>query len=147
MNPGDEELLFRRLIKRYLPKETKTQFGLDENCLVVAINGKKMVVSLGCGMKWEGLKRRIDKLLLGSGDGYDTECHICEDYDSKVNNSQISCPKCANTYCMYCYIDMFKKNKGLIICPFCRYQCGSQLSDERIDEFLVGYMDKLGLQW
>jgi ribosomal protein L37AE/L43A len=144
MNRENEVLLFKKLIKRYLPNES-IQFGVDGNNLLVAvISGKKMVITLGFGVKWDNLKRRIDKAL--SEDADDKECHICEDFDSKVNNSQISCPKCANTYCMYCYIDMFKKNKGLILCPFCRFQCGNQLSEKRIAEFLVGFMDKLGLE-
>ena len=143
MNRGNEELLFRKLIKRYLMSyfhfsAESIQFGLDEDCLVVVVSGKKMVITLGYGIKWENLKRRIDKMMMFSEGEDNNECHICEDFDSKVNNSQISCPKCANTYCRYCYIEMFKKNKGLIICPFCRNQCGTHMSEKRIAEYIYG---------
>jgi hypothetical protein len=141
----DEELLIRKLTKRYLPKEsisfnliTEDQGGPD---LQIMINRKLLTVTLGFDTKWKDLRRRIDKVLITSNN----ECQICEDFDSKVNNQQVLCCKCANTYCVYCQIDMLEKNRGLGICPYCRDTCGTVLSKEELSSRLNAYRTKWGL--
>lgn len=57
-------------------------------------------------------------------------CNICYNERSK----SIFCNKCSNDFCYKCYIDIFKKNQGLIICPYCRYTIG-----DIIPEFLIPY--------
>lgn len=145
----EEELSIKQLTEQYLPKESLS-FNLmtrDEGgrYLQILINGKLMTVTLGYNTEWEDLKRRIDKVMVMTNHE-ENACHICEDFESKINNSQITCPKCANMYCMYCYLDMFKKNRGLVICPYCRYTCGKVLSEKFITTFLCGLMKKMGLQ-
>lgn len=143
-----EELSFKQLTEQYLPKESLS-FNLmirdGGRYLQILINGRLMTVTLGYNIKWEDLKRRIDKVMQMTIHE-EQECQICEDFGGKVNNSQITCPKCANTYCMYCYLDMFRKNRGLIICPYCRYTCGDVLPEKRITTFLSGFMRRMGLQ-
>lgn len=63
----------------------------------------------------------------------DDECEIC--FNKIINN--FICPKCINNYCYDCYIDLFKRNKGVIICPFCRYKSGKKIyDDDIINEFI-----------
>ena len=123
----DEGKLFAGLIKKYLLKEYVKITLPDQNHLRVVINfSKELTISLGHKTSWIDVKRRIDKVMSTESG----ECNICEDYESKSNNQMVQCHKCANHYCIYCYIDTLTRNKGVIICPFCRDQKGSTLSDK-----------------
>jgi hypothetical protein len=73
---------------------------------------------------WAEVKRHIDKKIIAiSQKGNWGDCIICFE-KIKIN---VSCPKCANSYCFKCYINLFKTGKGIITCPSCRYSVGEEL--------------------
>jgi ribosomal protein L37AE/L43A len=83
---------------------------------------------------WKVVKRRIDNLLSEKPDSI--ECTICEDFNKYENNMMVSCNKCGNNYCKYCYIDIMRTNKGLIICPFCRDVVGRVFPEEIVEQLI-----------
>jgi hypothetical protein len=76
---------------------------------------------------WDEIKRHIDaKFNMNK----DISCSIClEDMKSK----RVSCSKCANYWCIPCYINIFKTNRGIIKCPYCRFEYGQLHSDEALE--------------
>ncbi len=69
---------------------------------------------------WDEIKRRIDSRL-----NYKKErdCSICSNtFENKIK--AVHCKKCSVVYCTDCYINIFRTNKGIIKCPFCRFEFG-----------------------
>lgn len=44
------------------------------------------------------------------------------------------CSRCFKNHCAKCYIEIFRANNGLIICPFCRNSFGIVSDDKLIIE-------------
>jgi len=61
-------------------------------------------------------------------------CNICGD----DRTSKIVCKECKNFHCVECYISLFKFNKGLVKCPYCRLETKFD-----IDNNLEGYIKQL----
>jgi len=65
------------------------------------------------------------------------ECSICF---NENNYCKIYCIQCTGDWCMNCYIDIFRKNEGIIICPFCRYiyghKCPKNMIEKKISQTL-----------
>ena len=57
------------------------------------------------------------------------ECQICSNYIT----TNVSCNRCANNYCIECYIEIYRHGKGIITCPFCRFTYGNKIPDTLID--------------
>jgi hypothetical protein len=76
---------------------------------------------------WIQIERNINVKLNNTNNT--KECIIC------MNNSikTVSCNKCSNYWCILCYIELFKKKNGIIICPFCRFSFGKYTPDYMMD--------------
>jgi len=61
------------------------------------------------------------------------ECMIC--CNEMITN--VSCNKCANNYCVECYIKIYENGRGIITCPFCRFSYGN---------LIPSHLIKLGIQ-
>jgi hypothetical protein len=48
------------------------------------------------------------------------ECGICMD-DMRA---RVSCGRCGQPTCKDCYIANFEAGRGVVVCPFCRYEVG-----------------------
>ena len=110
----DEEIIFRR---HPITKDIEIVFIKTRAIMTVLKNNT-----------WDEIKRHID-LKMKKIDIHD--CSICFT-DEGMKKRVVSCPKCSNYWCINCYIDIFKTNKGLIICPFCRYTYGYVQDDHAI---------------
>ena len=44
------------------------------------------------------------------------------------------CNICFNKFCIDCYVNIFRVNKGIIKCPFCRYTFGDVCAENKIDK-------------
>lgn len=136
---------YSNAIKRYLP-EYLLKFDLvHSNCLKVYISSKddSINVSLSIpisGTTWKIVKKRIDSALETKAS--DRECTICEDFDRHDDNILSSCNKCGNNFCLYCYIDIMRANKGKIVCPFCRYEFGKVMPPKMIEEAVRLVLEK-----
>nr|QBK85059.1 MAG: hypothetical protein LCDPAC02_02580 [Pithovirus LCDPAC02] len=97
------------------------------------------MITLFEGDTLENIKEHIDNKL---NEIYKNEkCSVCK----KDITKNVSCNKCFLNYCIYCYIEIFKKGKGVITCPKCNYKIGSKrpsyLVNKRIQEIKL----KIGL--
>lgn len=106
------------------------------NCLGVLISNQDNTVNRGMtiplqGTTWKIIKRRIDTALSDTVKGI--ECSICEDFNKHPGNHMVSCNKCGNRFCKYCYVDIMRTNKGVIICPFCRDTFGNVCPPEIVE--------------
>ena len=87
---------------------------------------------------WDDLKRCIDRKMSRDKD---VDCSIClED----MRGQRVSCPKCANDWCIDCYINIYKHNKGIIRCPYCRFEYGEEYPEGLIDIGVNEILKKAG---
>ena len=125
-------------IKDYLPNE-KIQFKKDEitGDLQIIFTNKKAIMTVLESNTWDEIKRHIDAKM--SNEKND-ECSICSSREM-IQIRRVSCPKCACDWCVDCYINIFRTNKGIIKCPFCRYSYGRQFPDHMVE---MGVREILG---
>lgn len=119
-------------IKDYIPNE-KIQFNKNEltgDLEIIFVNKKALMTILECNT-WEEIKRHIDAKM---SNGKNEQCFICfSKFSNETQKLRVSCAKCANDYCVDCYISIFRTNKGMIKCPFCRYTFGVEFPDSMIE--------------
>jgi len=112
-------------IKDYLPNE-KIQFKKHEitgDLQIIFIN-KKAIITILESNTWDEIKRHIDAKM--SNEKND-ECSIC--YTKDIQKRRVTCTKCASDWCGNCYISIFRTNKGIIKCPFCRFAYGEEFPE------------------
>jgi transcription elongation factor Elf1 len=57
--------------------------------------------------------------------------------------AKTSCNKCHGICCIECYIDSFRKNKGIVVCGLCDYSYGVKTPDKYIDVLVGDIRDNL----
>jgi hypothetical protein len=116
-------------IKDYLPNE-KIQFNRNKltRNLEIIFENKNAIMTILESDTWEQNKRYIDHIMSNEKSEV---CFICS--TNKIQKKRISCNKCAGDYCIDCYISIFRTNKGIIICPFCRYSIGVEFPECMIE--------------
>ena len=125
-------------IKEYMPNENIT-FRRHEITDNVEVVFRQSVITILDTNTWDEIKRHIDaKLNMNK----DIDCSICcED----MKNKRVSCPKCANYWCIKCYINIYKINKGLIKCPYCRFEYGEEQCDDLLELGVREIIKKSGI--
>lgn len=86
---------------------------------------------------WKTIKKIIDNRLYHNKK---EECAIC----CNEMIRKVDCNGCTNTFCANCYIDIFKQNKGLIVCPFCRFTTGYEQPEWAIKRGIQMIKRRLG---
>ena len=127
-------------IREYIPNEP-IQFKKNiytDNLEIHFIN-KKEIMTILEDNNWEEIKRHIDVKL--SSQRLD-ECSICYTKEA-LNIRRVTCTKCASEFCIDCYIQIFRKNKGIIKCPFCRFTYGQEFPIYMIEEGVRQILDTL----
>lgn len=124
---------------------------MEENCLMVFVAPKtkkgglkrSMTIPLNNKTKWKVVKRRLDTMF-NNKNGEVLECTICEDFDGRGNgnNKLVSCNKCGNHYCLYCYTDIMRMNQGMIVCPFCRDEYGDKFEGKQVESMIQMTFEK-----
>ena len=76
---------------------------------------------------WITLKNRIDIHL-----EYLYECQFNCVYCLIKIDKKVFCQKCKLEYCLDCYINMLKKNEGIIDCMNCNYKFGKKCSQSEL---------------
>ena len=120
-------------IKAYLPNE-KIQLKKHEitGDLQIIFTNKKAIMTVLESNTWDEIKRHIDAKM--SNEKND-ECSICS--TKEIQKRRVTCNKCASDWCVNCYISIFRTNKGIIKCPFCRHAYGEEFPE---------YMIEIGVQ-
>ena len=115
-------------IKEYIPNED-ISFRRNPHTgdVELVFHRIKAVLSILDTNTWDEIKRHIDAKLNSKNNN---SCSICL---GDMSVKKVSCPKCANYWCIQCYIDIFKVNRGIIKCPYCRFQYGNEYPDELVE--------------
>ena len=131
------ELLHK--IKNYLPNE-KIQFNKNKNTgdLQILFTNKKAIMTILETNTWDEIKRHIDVKMSNEKS---KKCSICS--TNEIQKNRVTCTKCSSEWCVDCYINIFRVNKGIIKCPFCRFSCGIEFPDYMIEQGVQNILDKL----
>ena len=127
-------------IKEYVPNE-QMQFRkheYTENLEILFID-KKAIMTVLQNNTWDEIKRHIDTKI---NDNKTNECFICS---AQEIQKRVSCPKCAFYWCIDCYINIFRTNKGIIKCPFCRFTYGNEGTENMIELGVQEILHNCGL--
>ena len=116
-------------VREYIPNEN-IRFTRNKNTgnLELYFVNKKSTISLPTNDSWEEIKRHINSILCKEKS---PDCSICS--ASFKSLRRVSCNKCAKDWCVNCYVNIFRTNKGLIKCPFCRHTFGTIFEDWAIE--------------
>ena len=128
MNNNNQNIILHK-IKDYIPNE-KIQFKKHKitGQLELWFLDKNAIMTIPKEDTWDEIKRHIDaKMSIEK----QIECSICS--TKTIQFCRVSCNKCASDWCIDCYINIFRTNKGIIKCPFCRYSYGNRLPDNMIE--------------
>ena len=120
--------LLHKIIK-YIPTE-KIRFQNNNfpGNIEIVFTERKAIMTILKENTWDEIKRHIDNKIC---DIKPLECSIC--LSKEMQKSKVSCPICSFDTCVNCYISIFRANKGLIKCPFCRYTYGDECPDYMIE--------------
>ena len=116
-------------IKDYLPNE-KIQFKKHEitGDLQIIFTNKKAIMTVLQSNTWDEIKRHIDVKMSNK---QNDECSICS--TNEIQKRRVTCTKCASDWCVNCYIIIFRTNKGIIKCPFCRFAYGKEFPEHMVE--------------
>ena len=131
MNPTNEDLkdeddelvytaasrtVFMRKVFNFLPKcSFNILYNKEDNSVCVELIKFKAIMLLELNLTWKQVKKLLTK---DRGKPEDWECPIC---CLKPNPALLStCEICGGDMCMKCFVEMFEKSCGKILCPFCR---------------------------
>lgn len=116
-------------IKEHFPnEEIKYRIQKRTGNLQLLFTNKRVSLTIFADNTWDETKRCID---LKVNSERTTECSIC--YEIEINKRKITCTKCVCVLCVGCYVKMFRANKGIIKCPYCRFTYGHVFPDDMIE--------------
>jgi hypothetical protein len=117
------------MIRSYIPKE-EIEFVRNEITgeLELLFPKRHALMTIKATNSWREIKRHIDAKI---SEKKSSECPICS--SEKIQQRRVSCTKCAEASCVDCFINIFRANKGITKCPFCRYEVGFEISDSMVE--------------
>ncbi len=146
---------FMRQALEYIPRETAnfSTYRLAPNTLRLVFPKRCAMILLNYGDTWPSIKRVIDDELWGEKP---KECQLCcEDFkggyfrNPKLKNykfPKVQCKVCFNSYCLDCQVNIFKRHRGVIVCPYCRHREGREIGyspgllEKHIENLKVGVL-------
>ena len=129
------------MILSYIPKE-EIEFVRNEITgeLELLFPKKRAMTTIKATNSWREIKRHIDAKI---SEKKSSECPICS--SEKIQKRRVSCTKCAEAWCVDCYINIFRANKGITKCPFCRYEVGFEMSDSMFESGIRHFLSIRGM--
>ena len=129
------------MILSYIPKE-EIEFVRNEITgeLELLFPKKRAMMTITATNSWREIKRHIDAKI---SEKKTSECPICS--SDKIQKRRVSCTKCAEAWCVDCYINIFRANKGITKCPFCRYEVGFEVSDSMVESGIRHFLSIRGM--
>jgi hypothetical protein len=131
LKDDDDELVFglstrnafMHKLKLYLPAGGwKILHGEEDGTVAIELLALRTIITLECGLTWKQMKKIFDK---DRGLPEDYECPICclNPFPAVLS----TCDICGADMCMKCFVNMFEKSGGKILCPFCREDIGDHV--------------------
>ena len=129
------------MILSYIPKE-EIEFVRNEITgeLELLFPKRRALMTIKATNSWREIKRHIDTKI---SEKKSSECPICS--SEKIQQRRVSCTKCAEAWCVDCYINIFRANKGITKCPFCRYEVGFEVSDSMVESGIRHFLSIRGM--
>mgnify|MGYP000243775507 CR=1 FL=1 len=112
---------FMRKIFDFLPKGSfKLVYHQADNGVYIELLESKSIIVLELNLTWIQIKKLLTK---HRGKPEDWECPICclKPFPAVLS----TCDICSGDMCMKCFVEMFEKSCGKILCPFCRDDIGA----------------------
>lgn len=137
-----ENEMIQKIIS-YVPNEKirfdKNKFG---DTLII-FEKRNSAMCILTSNTWVEIKRIVDMKISKLSD----ECELCCK-DDLIDVKRINCHRCANSWCIGCYTKIFVVNKGLIVCPYCRFSFGEITQDENllqigVDEIICEFSERI----
>jgi hypothetical protein len=130
---------FKKIVKKVhanFPSLLFSHHTNDNDVRIIKIGDA--LISVLHDSTWEEIKKNIEKVQ--TKDYKNNNCNICEN----IIRRNVRCTKCACNMCSNCYINIFKINKGIIICPFCRFTYGQKMEPLEVQCGVIEIKRKLG---
>ena len=109
-----------RQILEYIPNE-KIKFGkTKDGDTIIMFETRKSLFTILPSNTWLEIKRIIDSKI---SDKKSDECNICCS-NKLIHITRVSCCRCSESWCIGCNTKLFVVNKGLAVCPYCKYTFG-----------------------
>jgi hypothetical protein len=124
-------------IKKNFPDIEFSHHINDDNVRIITTGNA--LISVLPESSWSEVKRNMEKVQLQKWRHDD--CRVCD--NPIVRN--VRCSSCSENTCSDCYINNFKTNRGLIVCPFCQFTYGRKMSASQINRGVLDIQQKLGL--
>jgi len=119
--------LLCRVLKKYL--EDKKDIEYRDNYLWK--KNRKIKLEIREYDTWITLKKRID-IYCEYLNEYQLNCPYCYKNIYNKMDKKVYCQKCKLEYCLDCYIQKLKENKGIIDCFNCNYKFGNKCSESEL---------------
>ena len=116
---NDNEMI--RKIIEYIPNEKlKFERNIHGDVAIIFVN-RNSIMSIMTSNTWLEIKRIIDSKI---SDIKPDECILCNS-NKLIHITKVSCNRCANSWCIGCNTKIMLVNKGLVICPYCKFTFGN----------------------
>ena len=130
-------------VLEYIPNEQiEIVKNIDGNTVIIFETHNSLMTILPSNT-WLEIKRIIDsKINYIKPD----ECNICCS-NKLIHIRRISCNRCSENWCIGCYTKIMVVNKGLIVCPYCKFTFGRvvppHILKNAVEEILGGFRNKI----
>lgn len=123
----NSDLIVKLIKKSYTDQEIKfvEPNGID---LYTVQIGSNIMITIMPGDNWNNIKKNIDSKLYNPIQSNNI-CRLCR-LEMEIKTE---CNKCKKSSCIECYINNFRKNKGIIKCDNCDFSFGQKTPDSYID--------------
>lgn len=137
-----KKLILETFKKEILSKQIEFTFNFDFNTGIIKgeINGKRNAFfEIERNMKFKKIIKKLNKFVDFSKENEIKDCVIC----CEVIKQNAVCNECLNPICTDCYINIFRKNKGIFKCPFCSFSVGEEMTKLEVDIGVMTIKEKI----
>ena len=127
-----------KLIKKYLNKQHNANGNIkisveeDRGDIDVKCSTKfgDVAFTIIKGKPWKTTQKYIDSIMRQMPNiNEPKECSIC----CNMSIHFCSCAQCYHRQCTKCTVDIFKLNRGVIVCPYCNFKVGVRLLPQHVE--------------
>jgi hypothetical protein len=124
------ELIYVLLQNKYSDLDITFYFNEESSYYELYIENFNSTTTILPDIKFKEIELIISKKRTNRNDEF---CSICE----KESKQKTSCSKCGENWCIQCYCDILEFGKGIMKCPYCRYQWGEKVKSKHIIQSMI----------
>lgn len=119
--------LAKKYISSISDENISLTFNVKSHFYEIYFNDRNSLITIFENSNWSSNKAKIDTILFPS-------VNLCSICNGEFESGRVKCGDCNIFYCVNCYIDNFRKNKGIIKCISCNFSYGRILSKREIEQ-------------